>query len=469
MANYQPEGNLMTTSNHFPCGARVALLVLGLLAGLASAALAAYDDRQSEVLAELDKAEVSTEERGELKTMLDKFFAAREDCLEALVDIIKKKDENEQDAIFAARAGMCASGGSQILGEALKGIKDPSLAALHFVNIFAADESTFFQGLLIVTVAEARDLIVRIGDRLAEMADVLEEKWDAILDEDETLDERAKRMSAEIRTDLDDAIKRAADANQDMAELIAEGVKKWSEDEMLPTPTTGNAVIDTIISGVKSLASPTISMWQATNTRSVSRVGAFKTLFDSERRVMVMFKQVRADVQKFLDENDFPRAEAAYTGAKSSLDGFAGSTKTSGQKSDAEELRNHLMQELADRLKDAATIYGDFVKDHKEKFFGAVGADIRKELLEPDAWREYASHVQGFDLDDKLRTWEGEATNYFEVDLSPLSSEARENLKTLLRAIIDDLIKELKEAGKTYKDVVVVVEDERESVDKELD
>lgn len=459
----------MTTTNRFTCDARVALLVLSLLAGLAPAALADYDARKSEALAELDRVEVSAEERGEIKTTLDKFFAAREDCLEALVDIIKKKDENEQDALFAARAGMCASGGSQILGEALKSIKDPSLAALHFVNIFAADESAFFQGLLVVTVAAARDDVVRIGDRLAEMADILEEKWDAILDEDETLDERAKRLSEEIRTDLDDVLKRAADANKDMAEVIAEGVKKLSENEMTPTPTTGNEVLDTIISGVKSLASPAISMWQATNTRSASRVGSYKTLFDSERRVMVMFKRVRADVQKFLEENDFPRAEAAYTGAKSSLDGFASSTKTSGQKSDAEKLRNDLMQELADRLKDAATIYGDFVKDHKEKFFGAIGPDIRKDLLEPEAWREYASHVQGFGLDAKLRTWENEATNYFEVDLAPLSSEARENLKTLLRAIVDDLIKELKEAGKTYKDVVVVIEDEREGVDKELD
>ena len=445
------------------------LLVLGLLAGLAPAALADYDARKSEALAELDKAQISAEERAVLKTMLDKFFAAREDCFEALVDIIKKKDESKQDAIFAERAKICASGGSQILGEALKDIKDPSLAALGFVNVFAADESAFFQGLLVVTVAEARDRIVTIGDRLAEMADNLEEKWDAILDEDETLDERAKRLSEEIRTDLDEVIKRTADANKDVAEAIAEGVKKWSDSPTAPTPTTGDEIIDGIISGVKRLASPAISMWQATNTRSVSRVGAYKTLFDSERRVMVMFKQVRADVQKFLDENDFPWAEVSYTGAKSSLDGFASSTKTSGQKSDVEELRNDLMQELADRLKDAATIYGDFVKDHKEKFFGAIGPDIRKDLLEPDAWREYASHVQGFGLDDKLRTWESEATNYFEVDLSPLSSEARENLKTLLRAIVDDLIKELKEAGKTYKDVVVVIEDEREGVDKELD
>jgi hypothetical protein len=468
VADHQPEGALMTTSKRFACRVHVPLLVLGLVLGLARAALADYDTRKSEALAELDKAQVSVEERAVLKTTLDKFFTAREDCLEALVDIIKKEDENEQDAIFAARASMCASGGSQILGEALKDIKDQSIAALHFVNVFAAHESAFFQGLVNLTVADARDRIVTIGGRLAEMAGILDVKWAGILVDDGKLDAVAEELSKEIRADLDDAIKRAADSDRGAAEVLADVVKRYADAPTAPTPSSGHEIIDNAIPVVRQVVSVAIGHWQATSTRGESRRLAYKTLFDSERRVLVMFKEVRADVKRFLDENDFPQAEAAYAGARSSLDGFAGSTKTSGQKSDAEELRNDLMQELADRLKDAATIYGAFVEKHKEKFFGAIGPDISKELLEPDAWREYASHVRGFGLDDKLHAWQERATNYFEVDLSPLSSEAREGLKTGLRAIIDDLIKEWEKAGKTYRDVIVVIKDEREDVNKEL-
>jgi hypothetical protein len=60
------------------------------------------------------------------------------------------------------------------------------------------------------------------------------------------------------------------------------------------------------------------------------------------------------------------------------------------------------------------------------------------------------------------------ASNYFEVDLSKLNSDAREQLKSGLKAVIDNLIEEYKRAEKDYREVQTVIDDEREDVDEEL-
>ena len=91
-----------------------------------------------------------------------------------------------------------------------------------------------------------------------------------------------------------------------------------------------------------------------------------------------------------------------------------------------------------------------------------------KDLLEPDAWREYVSSVEGFGLHAKLDAWQNNASRVYELDLSPLSSEARERLKTDLRAIIEQLIKEQEKGREAHKAVVAVIKDERVDVGKDL-
>lgn len=49
-------------------------------------------------------------------------------------------------------------------------------------------------------------------------------------------------------------------------------------------------------------------------------------------------------------------------------------------------------------------------------------------------------------LDATLREWHLQGTNYFNVDLEPLSSDARDRLKNGLRGTLDHLLKELKKA-----------------------
>jgi hypothetical protein len=446
-----------------------ALLIVALLIAWAPAvAFADYDARKSEAMSDLEKAEMTTEERAALKTALESYFRGREDCLEQLVAIVAKKDESAQHPAFRDRAGVCNVGSTQILSRGLGDIKEPSKGALEFLNVFTGNETAFFQSLGGVLVTESRDLIVVIRLNLSDMTEALEEKWKVILDEDKTLDQHAKQHAADIRSDLDAVIKEAAESHKDAAELIAEGVKKYASSPTAPTIKTGKEIIDGIISLVKGALVPAIDYWQNTNLRAQTRVRAYKSLFSSERRVLVMFEEVRDDVKEFLEDNDYPVAEAAFAKGKSSVDSFVSSAKTSGQSSDASELRDDLMAQLTGHLKEAADVYGKFVGKHKEKFFGALGPSIKEELVEHDAWEDYADALAGYSLDAKLRTWQDDATNYFAVDLSPLPNDAREDLKAGLRAIIDNLVAELKATGQTYRDVKNVIEEEREDVEEEL-
>jgi hypothetical protein len=448
---------------------RALLIVALLLAWAPAVARADYDARKSEAMAELEKSSVTEEERAALKSALDTYFGGREDCFEGLIAIVAKRDESAQHATFTDRAGVCSVGANQVLSRALGNVKEPSKAALDYVNVLSGAESAFYESLRGVLVAEARDLIVVIRINLEDMTEVLDGKWKALLDEDATLDERAKQVTKEIEADLETVLREAADANPDLREVIAEGIKQWAENELSPTPTSGNTILDGMIELAKGALGPAIGMWQHTNDRARSRVDRYRTLFSSEERVLVMFEEVRDDVKEFLEKNDFPVAEAGYGKARSSMDAFVSSAKTSGQSRDAAELRDDLLTQLTSHLKDTADVYSKFIGRHKEKFFGALSPDIRRELVEHETWIQYATSLDGYGLDSKLRDWQTKATNYFDADLSRLSSDARERVKKGLRAIIDDYIKAMAATGDTHKEVRRVVGDERGAFEKKLD
>jgi hypothetical protein len=448
---------------------KLLLIVTLLLVWAPGTALADWDARKSEAMSALEKATVTDDERVKIKAALETYFGGREQCFKGLIEIVVKEDASPQHATFVDRVGVCAVGAAQVLSRALNDIKEPSAAALEFVNVFSAAEAAFYDTLRATFAAEARDVIVVLRLNLDDMTEILDGKWKTILDEDKTLDERAKKLVEEIEADLEDVIKQAAKANTDAIEKIAEGVKQWGKAQTGPKPTTGDAEIDQAISLAKSVLGLAAEYWQNRwNTRAEQRVSAYGTLFTTERRVLVMFEDVREDVKEFLEKNDFPVAEASFAKAKSSLDGFVGSAKTSGLSADASELRDDLMALLTDHLKDAADVYAKFVGNHKEKFFGALGPDITEDLVEHEARDDWGDNIERYGLDAKVRTWQDLATNYFGVDLSPLSEEARERLKKGLRAVIDDLVEKLEKAGKSYRDVRDVIENQRQDVRNEL-
>jgi len=336
------------------------------------------------------------------------------------------------------------------------------------VNLFAMHESSFFQGLTRLTVVDARDRIVVIAAQLAEKTGELREKWKTLVSQDETLDKRAKAISRAIEDDFKSVIADVAKANKGAAELLAEGVKQWAQATTAPNFKTGDADIDQLLSAIKYLLGPTIAVLQVTRGRWMSRADEYETLFYSERRVLVMFEEVRGDVRKFLEENDFPNAQASYSAARTSVDAFVSEGRTSGQRNDAAELRDDFMEALTDHLKRTAHDYDKFVVENREKFFGAIGPDVREEFLESDAWRKIADDVQGYGLDAKVREWQYFATNYFGVDLGTLSDDVRERLKRDLRYVIEDLVETHKGVEKGYRDVVDVVKNMRRDVDAAL-
>lgn len=448
---------------------RAILIVALLLLWAPGTALADYDARKREVLEVLERAAVTDQERTTLRAALDRYFPSREDCLDALVGIVSKPDKGEQEPMFLARSLMCQSGASQALGDAIDDIDDPTVAALGFVTLLATEEAAFYQSLSAITVADARDQIVMVRSNLADMTNALDKKWETILNEDKSLDERAKKMADDIRSDYDAVVRAAADAHPEAKEAISEWVKKYAENEASPDIPTPSATLDALLAALKYAVVPLIETWQSTNTRSEARVRAYKATFASEIRILIMFKDVRKEVREFLATNDWPRAEAAHAQARSSLDSFVSSAKTSGQSSDASELRRNLLEKLAIHLRDGADVYASFVGKHQGRFFGVLGPDVKEALVEHHEWERNASILNGYGLDTKLRAWHESTTNFFHADLSRLPSKVRDEVKVLLRAIIEQLIKEQDTARKAHEAVQSLVEEEREDVEDVLD
>jgi hypothetical protein len=448
---------------------RAFLIVALLLVWASGTALADYDARKSEALATLEKAEMTADERAAFKKAFDTYFTAREDCLEGLIRVVATPDQARQDVAFRDRANGCKYGVALVIKSALAEIKEPSAGALAFQTAFNSEETAFYDKLVEAEVAAARDLIVAIRLNLADMTKVLDEKWERILGDDKSLDTRAQTLIAEIRTDYNAVLKQAADAHPDAAEVIAKWVKQWAGSDTSPDPPTPSPTYDALLAAVKYALVPLIDTWEAINTRSETRARNYASMFASEIRILVMFEDVRGDVKEFLETNDWPDAEAGYAKAKSSLDAFVSNAKTSGQSRDATDLKDDLMERLAIHLRDGADVYASFVAKNNGRFVGALGPDVEKELVEHHEWERYASDLESYGLDAKLRAWHQDGTNYFGVDLSVLPSEVRDKVKTLLREIIEQLLKELKAAEAAHKAIESLIEDEREDVEKELD
>ncbi len=444
-------------------------MILALLVASApDEVLADYGARKSEAMSELDKATMTDAERAALEKALETYFGGREDCFEGLIAVVAKTDEAAQQATFRDRAAVCAIGASQVLDRALDDIDDVSIGALGFSSVFSMQEATFYQGLIGIGVADARDQIVTIQVRLAHMTDALDAKWLRLKQDDEQFDAKAAALTAEIREDYAKVLREAAEAHADTAELLAEQVKKLAESE-LSDISTGNVTVDTIVSGVKSALGPLITQWQAVNSRMGVRANAYRALFASELRVLVVFEDVREDVRDFLEDNDWPKADAAYALARTGLDAFVSAARTSGQSSDASELRGDLLEQLAIHLKRGADVYATFVSRNRGRFEGALGPDIEEQLVEHAAWEQYARYIEGYGLDTKLRDWHQHGTNYFNVSLDPLKSETREKLKVGLRAAIEQLLRELKTAEGAARTIEQLVKEGRDAVAEALD
>lgn len=435
-------------------------------------ARADYDAREREALEQLTKAKLPQAESEPLKKMLDTYFAARESCLEDLVELVEEDDQSRtaQGPLFQVHATNCAGQGSRIIADGLKGLgSKPSKDALLFVNVFQKDESVFLTGLMALSHAgDSRDAIVKIHVNLVGMIDVLDKDWKKEVDEDGSIDARTKQLNEAMDKDFEAELKLAAEVNRTARETLMKAARKWAENP-LPDPKTGKEWVDTTISAVRAVLKIYAPRWEAKNTRVEARIRQYRQWFTSERRVLVMLTKVREQVTDFLKDNSFPDAEKAHDEGERAANDFVSEMHTSGQKDDASRMRDALVKALDAHLDGAKDTYEKFVNENEGKFFGSLNSKYKDQLLEGGTWRDYANKVRGLSLDAHIREWQEKASGLFEVDLSPIPRDKREEIRNGLRYDIENLIKEMEQAQKEYKDTQRLLEEGRKDLEDEVD
>lgn len=444
---------------------RVALVAVLVSLLLASQADAGYDARRSEARGLLGKQKLAKAEHDAIARAFDAYFNQRSKCLEALAKIVKKSDKGEMAALWVARANMCHSGGAKSLGEALKGVKEPSAEAVKFVNEFRAVEDKFFRALLEVTVAEQRDVIVGLRLRIAEMTDILNKKWASIQASDKSIDARLEAATRKIDSQVSAVLRECASKHRTTSEKIAAFVKA-AGDNPGRNPLDGKAGM-AIEAARKSLGF-LAGKWMGHKGRTLEFATVLADLRRQEVGVIMIFNEVREDTDDFLDKSDFKHAREAFKKATNSAHGLVGNSSTSGQKSDASAFRSELLDALSDHMEAAEDVWEDFVDEHKGKFFGPVAPNIEEALVEKrdtDRWRR---QFRATGLQSKLNAWRGDAGRMMGVSTSGLTSEQRSALKKALQPLLDDYVDEMEDMIKAHDKAAKELE-ERNDLDDEID
>lgn len=438
--------------------------LLGILLWSSGVAFAGYDARASELRDILAKKELADQkERDVLARALDDYVRAREQCLEDLVRIIEEssRDRTEQERAWNDRLGGCKQDASR-LADAIKSISGtPSIGAFNFVNVTAIEEQKFFEGLGGVKVGERRDHLIVNQKNVIDMTQRLDEKWQALFDQDNSIDEHEQQIVSEIGAIVDRAFDQADRERRTIKEKLVDGVdkatkivKKYNKPIVYLLGTLTGADLDTlkqaleVIKGSEPAIDAYAKIYLKTNEDYIARSAEYAALLQSERGgIYILFGGFRQDTEEFLKKNGFDQAKIEYQLASDAMASWASSTATSGQRSDADAFGKDVLGKLGNHLAETERRFNDFVSHHKSKFFGPIAPDIKEALAETRVWEDWDRMMQGKSLDAKLRQWRSDASTFFTVSLSGLSSEDQEYLRGLLQPRVDELVRSLDDAA----------------------
>jgi hypothetical protein len=370
--------------------------------------------------------------------------------------------DSEQERVWDDRLGGCKNDVSR-LGDAIKSVSGtPSIGAFNFIGVTQVEEVNFFVGLERVQVGERRDHLMANQNNVKEMTKVLDEKWQALFDQDNSIDEHEKQLVDEIGAIIDRSVDEADRDRRTIKEQLVSGVdtvarlvKNYGKPISVLLATLTGVDLHALEDALKVIGQtqPAINayakIYLKTNADYIERSVAYASLLQSERGgIFILLGGFRRDTEAFVQKNGFDQAKIEYQAASDSLRSWASGTATSGQRSDGDAFSRDVLARLSNHLAATEKIFNDFVVHHYRKFFGPLAPDIREAVAETRVWEDWDRRIQSKGLDAKLRTWRSEANSFFTVSLAGLSSDDAAYLRGLIQSRVDELVRSLEEAEK---------------------
>ena len=408
----------------------------------------------------------SRQPRNLFQRFVDDYVTEREKCLGDLLRILE--DDGQRQETWGNRAKAMRQRLADLLKAALDQMQAPRPKPVtDMLLVIVLQEDKFFDKLQDVPVVERRDQLIRLCAAFTTEIKQLENVWQDLLDKNKQFLSGEKEGLTSIQSLLNEAVTKVAEDSASIREKVSkkiEEAKKRADDARKEMGATGDVADVAIKAGLTALLGELGGIFAA----GVGFLGAYLTLstkrWEEHRQkikertekqidsVFYLFRNVRADVKSFLENNSLERAATIYREAAEALRGFASSSSasSSGQRKDADSFVEKALVRLDPLMRVANDAFRAFYEKNMGKFHGEVGAEVREAFLDSNWWQSISTDtlLQRDNLFDCLRRANAGLEGLLGSELDFLPLESKQLLLPELTRHVEAVNKAVEEASR---------------------
>ncbi|HEV8595044.1 MAG TPA: hypothetical protein VGR51_05895 [Thermoplasmata archaeon] len=320
-------------------------------------------------------------------------------------------------------------------GAALGNVTDPTNWAKHLMQMNFVAEAQFANALeKAAVVAATRDYLIGHLETVDKQKADLERAWERIVGDHKTFDAQEKQAIEDIEKLEGQAAYEAKEFLSKLAHELAETVEWVSENVVEKTPEGILNALGAHGHHEVEIAAMAINAWRALRGGFEADVAKFESYFRQESgSVLFLFKDFREDTKEFIDKYGYKVAEAKVEEARRALAEIVSQGgNSSGNRTDAQQFAEAAGILLTGHLNRVKQSWDSFVEKHEKKFFGPIGPDIRKALLDRDVFEEKYKRLTANNLNELAEKWRNDTRTTIETAVSGLDPKVKSLLRDML-------------------------------------
>jgi hypothetical protein len=375
-----------------------------------------------------------------LRPAVEAWIKARREHLDALLLLLRDTGTAAQAGKWKSRVDTLKNDLSRFAG-VLSSHSNASEWARRFVSINTTADEKFVTSLQkAVAAAEARDYMVVYLQTVKQQTKDLETKWSAILSKHESYKRQEEAVIDQVERMISETASKARDLEARIRSAIGTTLVKIKQT-LQATPESVPDAVGVPQNNELTAAGAAVETFRALAAGVETQRYRFETYFREEiGSVLFLFQDFRADTKEFIDKFGYKKVLEREESARRSLDGVASSGATSsGNKTDAEQFVEAAKILIKGHANNAKNTWDDFVTKHEKKFFGPVGPNFAKALLDRDAFERKYERLQAKNLHELAEKWRSDIREVWDVDFSGLPPKVAEAYSKALIAKLRDL------------------------------
>jgi hypothetical protein len=363
-----------------------------------------------------------------LRDAAEKWIEARREHLDALLELLREQDTKPQADAWKKRVDTFKDDLKRF-GSALGSNSQASEWARAFLSMNTAADEKFITAVeKAVTVPESRDYMTAYLQVVTQQTKDLETKWDATISKHESYEKQEEAAVEEVQKIIAAAISSARDLDSKIASAIGATLEQI-KDLIQKLPEGGADAMNIPFNNELVIAGTAIERLKELMAGVDKQTTRFESYFREEiGSVLFLFQDFREDTREFIDKFGYKEVLKREEDARSALDSFkSAASSSSGNKTDAEQFAEAAGILVKGHLNNAKSSWDAFVEKHDKKFFGPVGPDVSKALLDRDLFENKYERLQARDLNDLAEKWRSNIRETWDVSFSgiPPALEAR--------------------------------------------